>query len=124
MRQPAGADAARGLAATLQGLFLEELDERLRDFDADLLILESGLPETERVAVVNRLFRGAHSLKGAAATIGADAIELVCHQLEDYLAKLRDGLATFDPGHAEMLRTTTAGLRAAGRDIAAGKPSR
>jgi len=110
MQQPAGGNAARG--PSLQELFLGELDERLRDFDADLLILESGPPEPERVAVVNRLFRGAHSLKGAALAVGSEAIALTCHQLEDFLRELRDGHVAFAPGHADELRKTTAALRA------------
>jgi two-component system, chemotaxis family, sensor kinase CheA len=112
----------RDLSASLQALFLEELDERLRDFDADLEKLEATADETERVAIVNRLFRGAHSLKGAASTVGAASIESVCHQLEDFLGELRDGRVIFIAGHADVLLETTAALRAAGRDLAKGKP--
>jgi two-component system chemotaxis sensor kinase CheA len=115
--------ATRDLSASLQRLFLEELDERLRDFDADVVALESENDAAARTALINRLFRGAHSLKGAASTIGADGIELVCHKLEDFLGELRDGRTSFASGHADVLLATSTALRAAGRELAAGKPA-
>jgi two-component system chemotaxis sensor kinase CheA len=111
---------ARGGSSRLLGLFLGELDERLRAFDSDLVILE-GKPEgEERESVVHRLFRGAHSLKGAASTVGASSIEMICHRLEDFLGALRDGLVTFAPSHADVLLKTTDALREAGRLLSDG----
>lgn len=112
--------AEREVSSRLLELFLGELDERLRAFDSDLLILEAQPPAGEREAVVHRLFRGAHSLKGAASTVGATSIELVCHQLEDFLGALRDGLVALEPAHADVLLRTTDGLREAGRLLAEG----
>src|SRR5947209_17999270 len=101
-------------------LFLGELDERLRAFDSDLVTLEGQPGGEEREAVVHRLFRGAHSLKGAASTVGATSIELICHQLEDVLGALREGVISFAPAHADVLLKTTDALREAGRLMAGG----
>jgi two-component system, chemotaxis family, sensor kinase CheA len=105
--------------ARLIRVFLSELDERLNDFDADLNALAGPSPDADRAEVVTRLFRGAHSLKGAAASIGASGIELVCQQLEDVLAKMRDGALELDAARSGMLVAAAAELRDAGRKLAA-----
>jgi len=104
----------------LTELFLQELDERLRDFDSDLLALEAQPSASERADVVNRLFRGAHSLKGAASAVGASAIEVACHELEDFLGALREGTVAFGPAHADVMLKATDGLREAGRQLTGG----
>lgn len=104
--------------ARLIRVFLSELDERLNDFDADLNALAGPSSDAGQAEVVTRLFRGAHSLKGAAASIGASGIEHVCQQLEDVLAKLRDGAVVLDAARSEMLALAAAELRAAGRQLA------
>ncbi|MDH4229420.1 MAG: response regulator [Nitrospirota bacterium] len=57
--------------------------------------LNSGLLEMERAtadaATVNRLFRLAHTLKGAARMVGQDGIGTLAHKVEDVLVALRDG---------------------------------
>ena len=107
-----------GAPARLIRVFLSELDERLNDFDADLNALAAPSAEADRAEAVTRLFRGAHSLKGAAASIGASGIELVCQQLEDVLAQMRDGALELDAARSEMLATAAAELRDAGRKLA------
>ena len=79
------------LAARLLGAFLQDLDEQLRTFNADLLFLESHPGDTERL---NRIFRAAHTLKGAARATGIPHVEPACHALEDLLADVRDGHRT------------------------------
>lgn len=112
--------STRETSSRLLALFIEELDDRLREFDSDLLVLEARTDEGESADVVNRLFRGAHSLKGAASTVGATAIELVCHQLEDFLAALRDGTIELTPDHVDAMLRATGVLRTAGRALADG----
>lgn len=108
---------AHNVPARLLRVFLSELDERLNTFDADVNALAGTLSNGDRSATVTRLFRDAHSLKGAAASIGASGIETVCQQLEDVLAHVRDGDRTID---ATLCRTLLAGaeqLREAGREL-------
>lgn len=105
-------------AARLIRIFLSELDERLSDFDADLNALADAASEAERAETVTRLFRGAHSLKGAAASVGASGIETVCQQLEDVLAKVRDGQLALDAERRAALSAAAAEVRDAGRTLA------
>ncbi|MEA3246731.1 MAG: Hpt domain-containing protein, partial [Gemmatimonadota bacterium] len=74
----------RRLAAT----FRQELDDQLRAMNADLLVLEREPTNPERLMAV---FRGAHTLKGAARAVGLSDIEATCHDLEGLLAEARDG---------------------------------
>jgi two-component system, chemotaxis family, sensor kinase CheA len=99
-------------------VFLSELDERLGAFDSDVLALETPGDAAHRADVLTRLFRGAHSLKGAAASVGAAAIELTCQELEDLLAALRDETIELIPEHIERFFTSTNTLREAGRILA------
>ena len=108
-----------GVPARLIRVFLSELDERLNDFDADLSALADPAPGPDRAEIVTRLFRGAHSLKGASASVGASGIELVCQQLEDVLARMRDGALELDAARSEMLAAAATELRDAGRKLAA-----
>ena len=112
--------SANDVPSRLIRVFLSELDERLSSFDADLIALETTSSEADRAETVTRLFRGAHSLKGAAASVGASGIEIVCQQLEDVLAKVRDGALELDPARCATLFAATDELRDAGRSLAGG----
>jgi two-component system, chemotaxis family, sensor kinase CheA len=101
-------------------IFLSELDERLTTFDADLLALEKQSTADEQAETVTRLFRDAHSLKGAAASVGAGGIEMMCQELEDTLAALRDGERTLDDACCDGLFAAADALREAGLILAAG----
>jgi two-component system, chemotaxis family, sensor kinase CheA len=101
-------------------VFLSELDERLGTFEADLIALETPSSEADRAETITRLFRGAHSLKGAAASVGASGIEIVCQRLEDVLAKVRDGALQLDAARCQALFAATDELREAGRRLAGG----
>ena len=105
-------------SARLIRIFLSELDERLSSFDADLSALAEPAPEADRAETVTRLFRGAHSLKGAAASVGASGIESVCQQLEDVLAKVRDGALALDAERCAMLVAAAGEVREAARRLA------
>jgi two-component system chemotaxis sensor kinase CheA len=106
--------------ARLVRLFLGELDERLSAFDSDLLAFETNPPEPERSELLQRLFRGAHSLKGAAASVDAAAIAVLCQRLEDTLAALREGTLEADAARIESLFAAGDALREAGRQLEAG----
>ena len=78
------------LLARLMGTFLAELEENLRSLNSELLLLEKLPAGPEREESLAKLFRAAHSLKGAARSVDQSEIESLCHQLEDKLAALRD----------------------------------
>jgi two-component system chemotaxis sensor kinase CheA len=59
----------RELLARLMGTFLAELEENLRLLNSELLLLEKIPAAAERAESLARLFRAAHSLKGAARSV-------------------------------------------------------
>lgn len=73
---------------TLQ-LFLEEARDHLRDIESDLLAIETeaGPADVERV---NKVFRGIHSIKGAAGFFGLSRIKDLSHGMENLLNRVRN----------------------------------
>src|SRR5690242_20658253 len=97
----------RQLLARLMATFLAELDENLRSLNSELLLLEKMPSGPEREESLAKLFRAAHSLKGAARSVSQSEIEFLCHQLEEQLAALRDGRTELNP---EIVSGLFAGL--------------
>jgi two-component system chemotaxis sensor kinase CheA len=73
---------------TLQ-MFLEEARDHLRDIETDLLGIETetGPADVERV---NTVFRGIHSIKGAAGFFGLNRIKDLSHSMENLLNRIRN----------------------------------
>jgi two-component system chemotaxis sensor kinase CheA len=73
---------------TLQ-MFLEEAHDHLRDIESDLLGIETetGPADLERV---NKVFRGIHSIKGAAGFFGLNRIKELSHSMENLLNRIRN----------------------------------
>ncbi|HQC33840.1 MAG TPA: Hpt domain-containing protein, partial [Methanoculleus sp.] len=61
-------------------LFVEESRENHENIVTNLLALESG--EDQQTAI-DEIFRSAHTLKGMSASMGFDAMEHLCHSMED-----------------------------------------
>ncbi len=68
-------------------MFLEETKEQIEKIEQDLLLLENGQGSME---TINDIFRMAHSIKGASATMGFEDMERLSHSLENLLSKIRD----------------------------------
>ncbi|KUO65602.1 MAG: chemotaxis protein CheA [Gracilibacter sp. BRH_c7a] len=68
--------------------FLLDSQEQIDKLGAGLLQLEK---DGENIALINELFRSAHSLKGASGTMGFTPIVELTHNAEDLLDKLRIG---------------------------------
>ena len=71
--------------------------------EAALLQLESSPRDTE---LLNTIFRGAHSIKGASTTFGIDEVGRFTHVLENLLERLRDGLLETTGPLVELLLTS------------------
>ncbi len=69
-------------------MFISEAQEHLQEMSRALLELEKN---PENSDLLNQIFRGSHTLKGMAATMGYDAITKLSHQMEDVLDNLRKG---------------------------------
>jgi two-component system, chemotaxis family, sensor kinase CheA len=77
----------KGLAEIRQ-IFITECNDGLDVIESGLLELEKGNDNKE---TINDIFRGAHSIKGGAATFGYSSIAEFTHVLETLLDKLRSG---------------------------------
>ncbi|HBE80489.1 MAG TPA: chemotaxis protein CheA [Firmicutes bacterium] len=67
-------------------VFIDESQEHLLTLNQSLLELEH---DPENSAVLDKIFRAAHTLKGAAATMGFNKMSNLTHAMEDVLSKLR-----------------------------------
>jgi two-component system chemotaxis sensor kinase CheA len=75
--------------AELLQVFLEEAREHLDGIEGDLLQLESS--ESMDSAVVNKIFRAVHSVKGGAGFFGLVAIKNLSHAMESVLGSMQKG---------------------------------
>lgn len=69
-------------------MFIEESRQHLEEMSQSLIELEK-FPEDKEL--INKLFRGAHSMKGMAASMSYDDIKTLSHKLEDLLGNFRTG---------------------------------
>lgn len=72
----------------IRAIFLEEMAELLQEIEADLLQLETA-PGSR--ALVDRLFRDLHTIKGGAGMAGLDALSQYTHAVENMLDEVRRG---------------------------------
>jgi two-component system chemotaxis sensor kinase CheA len=68
--------------------FREEAAERLAEAESSLLELK-GAPESAEL--VDCIFRALHTVKGASAMVGLEAISTLAHDIEAVFAKIREG---------------------------------
>ena len=73
----------------LEETFRVEADEHLRGAAGGLIALEEGPSGPRRKQVLETVYRGWHSLKGAARAVGRTDIEEVCQSLEGLFALIR-----------------------------------
>ncbi|WP_456464476.1 chemotaxis protein CheA [Persephonella sp.] len=67
--------------------FLIEADEILSGLDQDLIELEENPDDKE---LLNKIFRGMHTLKGGAGFLGLTSVVEIAHKIEDIFNKLRN----------------------------------
>lgn len=80
--------------------FFEEAAEHVRAMEDGLLRLETTPGDR---TVVDEVFRGAHSIKGGAATFGLSGVARFTHGLEGLLDRVRDGRLAFTPELANLV---------------------
>ncbi|MCL6571017.1 MAG: chemotaxis protein CheA [Bacillus sp. (in: Bacteria)] len=69
------------------GMFIEESKEHLQSINDELLKLEM---EPGNTAIVNEIFRSAHTVKGMAGTMGFEDLASLTHEMENVLDLLRN----------------------------------
>ena len=91
----------------LADIFREEANGRIDRIDAALLAVEAGSADA---AVIDEIFRQAHTIKGAASLLGKDRISRIAHAVEDVLAGVRD-TGEFPPALAGLLLRSSQTMR-------------
>ncbi len=74
--------------ARLRETFRAEAAEHVEAIVAGLVAAEHA-PEAERAPIIERIFREAHSLKGAARSVNLSGVEALCMELESLFAALK-----------------------------------
>ncbi len=83
-------------------VLLAECREKLDAVEADLIALAEKNVEASP-DFVNRVFRGLHSVKGAAGYLGCEPLKELSHASENVLAEVRDRQLSLSPADAEVL---------------------
>jgi two-component system chemotaxis sensor kinase CheA len=83
-----------------QALFLAEVDELLQRLEETLVDLERAPDDN---ALLNEIFRAAHTIKGSSATIGHARMAALTHAMETRLDDIRKGAASVTPELIEAL---------------------
>ncbi len=99
-------------------IFLAEAQEHVETLNTGLLDLEREPQNEEALA---KTFRAAHSLKGAAATMGYEDVARLAHALEDRLDALRQGKCQLTSDLADLLFRAVDVLNNLLSDIAANR---
>jgi chemosensory pili system protein ChpA (sensor histidine kinase/response regulator) len=94
-------------AAMLQSIFKEEAQEHLANMESCLERLREDIQDA---GAVNELFRAAHTLKGAASTVGLAQIGQAAHKLENRFEDVRSGKRCLDERGLDVCLEATAVL--------------
>ncbi len=99
------------------GLFLTEASDHLEGLGRDLVQLErEGAP-----AVVDSMFRHAHSVKGMASSMGFEPIAVLAHRVEDLVEAIRQDPSRLERGLVDLLLSATDMMMAQVRAVAESK---
>lgn len=85
---------------SLLEMFFEEAEEHLGSFEQGLLELQTNPTDKE---VIARIFRAAHSIKGASGTFALNDITSFTHALETLFDRLRQGELSYERDLAAIL---------------------
>ena len=90
----------------LRVTFRIEAEEHLRALSAGLIDLENTIEPARRAEIAERIFREAHSLKGAARSVNLKEVESTCQPLESTLAALKRQEISLSPALFDLLHQT------------------
>jgi two-component system chemotaxis sensor kinase CheA len=91
------------------GVFTAEAKDHLGKLNEGVLLLEKN---PKKIKIIDELFRAAHSLKGAARTVGFSEIADIAHQVEDIFAAVRSREVRFDSDLANRVFAHLDGINA------------
>ena len=99
-------------------VFMDECQEHLQSLNSALLELES---DPGNMEILNSIFRSAHTVKGASATMGFNKMANVTHAMEDILGLLRRGDLEVTPEIINLLFDSVDILEVLARGIPEGR---
>ncbi|MEO5332941.1 MAG: chemotaxis protein CheW [Magnetococcus sp. YQC-5] len=102
----------------LLGMFVQEATEHLETIEPDLLTLEEQGDDTNP-EIINRLFRGVHSIKGSAGFFGLSSITKLSHIMENLLGKVREKSMPATPAVTDALLSGLDKLQTMIHDVSA-----
>jgi two-component system chemotaxis sensor kinase CheA len=109
------------IMAQVLATFQEEQAEH-REAIAQLLLELEQLPAAADQALVDRLFREAHSLKGGARAAGQIEVEQIAHAMEDLFSAVRQGQLELTPAICDPIYAAIGAIGAIMAQVAAGEP--
>lgn len=98
-------------------VFIDESKEHLQSCNENLLALEQNPHD---LAIVNEIFRNAHTLKGMSATMGFEDLADLTHKMENVLDAIRNDKITVTPEILDVVFESVDHLEAMIDDIANG----
>ena len=99
-------------------VFLQDTDEHLQLLDEDIIKLEN---ESDNEALLQEIFRAAHTIKGSSAMLGYDIMAELTHAMESILDKLRHGELSVNTEIADALLAALDDLRILRENLTAEK---
>ncbi|PKR87077.1 chemotaxis protein CheA [Heyndrickxia camelliae] len=98
-------------------VFIEESKEHLQACNEQLLLLEKN---PDDLAIVNEIFRSAHTLKGMSATMGYEDLANLTHKMENVLDGIRNGIISVTTEILDVVFLAVDDLEVMVESIAAG----
>lgn len=102
------------------GLFVSESTEHLDSLGRELVDLEKQ-PKEKLAAIIDSMFRHAHSVKGMAASMGFEPTATLAHRAEDLIDAARTDASALSRDVVDLLLAATDALLAQVRSAAAGQ---
>ena len=95
-----------------------ESQDHLTAMEPDLLALEKGASPDETMEIVNRIFRGIHSIKGGCGFLGITPVQELAHAMESVLMKVRSRRLDVSRPMVDVLLDGTDRVRSMLADVA------
>lgn len=117
-------DSEEAFLQELRATFAAEAQEHLQTLSAGLVQLEAAAGVEQRLALIETVFRGVHSLKGAARAVENRAVEALCQSMENVLSALKQGRLEFQRALADLLHEAMTALAALLAETSSDAPSK
>jgi len=85
--------------------FKIEAEEGIQNMTSNLIELEKGPSESNKMEIIEAMFREAHSLKGASRAVNIIEIESVCQALESVFSALKNKIIDLNPSVFDELHS-------------------